>query len=107
MLLGMALGKWGVLDGRRPIAHYVLVAATCLPVGLALAWYGTVALERIRFSMPERTVADLWNYTGAVLASVGYAAVLILVVKRGLLGAVRGALAAVGQIRSPTTCSTA
>ena len=98
MLLGMALYKWGFLDGRRPIAQYVLVAATCLPVGLGLAWYGTVELERIRFSMPERTVADLWNYSGAALASVGYAAVLILVVKRGLLGAIRTALAAVGQM---------
>ena len=98
MLLGMALFKWGFLDGRRPIARYVFVAATCLPVGLGLAWYGTVGLERIRFTMPERTFADLWNYTGAVFASVGYAALLILVVKLGLLGGVRRALAAVGQM---------
>jgi uncharacterized protein len=98
MLLGMALYKWGFLDGRRPASHYALVAAACLPVGLALAWYGTVALERVRFAMPERTVADVWNYIGAVLCSVGYAAVLILIVKRGVLGALRRALAAVGQM---------
>ena len=85
MLLGMALFKWGFLDGRRAARDYLIVAAVCLPVGLALAWYGTVALERVRFAMPERTVADAWNYTGAVFASIGYAAVLILVVKRGLL----------------------
>jgi uncharacterized protein len=98
MLLGMALYKWSFLDGRRPAGDYLLVAATCLPVGLALAWYGTVVLERVRFGMPERTVADIWNYTGAALASVGYAAVLILVVKRGALGVLRRALAAVGQM---------
>jgi uncharacterized protein len=98
MLLGMALYKWGFLDGRRPVSDYVLVAAGCLPIGLALAWYGTVALERVRFAMPERTVADTWNYIGAVLCSVGYAAILILIVKQGVLGAVRGALAAVGQM---------
>ena len=98
MLLGMALYKSGFLDGRRPIGHYVRVAATCLPVGLGLAWYGTVALERVRFAMPDRTFADLWNYAGAVLVSVGYAAVLILVVKTGLLGGARKALAAVGQM---------
>jgi uncharacterized protein len=98
MLLGMALYKRGFLDGRRPARDYVIAAATCLPVGLALAWQGVAALEDVRFAMPERTVADVWNYVGAVLVSVGYAAVLILVVKRGVLAAVRRALAAVGQM---------
>ena len=98
MLLGMGLYKAGFLDGRRTERTYALVAALCLPLGLLLAWYGTVALERIGFGMPQRTVADLWNYTGAILASVGYAAVLVLVVKRGVFGAVRRALAAVGQM---------
>jgi uncharacterized protein len=98
MLLGMALYKWGFLDGRRTERAYLIAAATCLPLGLGLSWYGTVALESIRFSMPERTVADLWNYVGAVFVSIGYAAVLILVVKRGALTALRRALAAVGQM---------
>ncbi len=98
MLLGMALYKWGFLDGRRPARDYLIAAATCLPLGLALAWYGTVALERVRFAMPDRTIADLWNYVGAIFASVGYAAVLILVVKGGVLTGLRWRLAAVGQM---------
>jgi uncharacterized protein len=98
MLLGMALYKWGFLDGRRPARDYVRAAAIAIPAGLALAWYGVVALERIRFAMPQRTAADLWNYTGAVLASVGYAAALILLVKRGSLTRLRRLLAAVGQM---------
>jgi uncharacterized protein len=98
MLLGMALYKFGFLDGRRQTGDYVTVALTCLPAGLALAWYGTVALERVRFGMPERTVADIWNYTGSVLVSIGYSAVLILLVKGGLVAGLRRALAAVGQM---------
>jgi uncharacterized protein len=98
MLLGMSLYKWGFLDGRRPDSTYLLVAAICLPLGLGLAWYGVVELERVRFAMPQRVAADLWNYAGAVLASVGYAAVLTLLVKRNALGALRRALAAVGQM---------
>ena len=98
MLLGMALYKWGFLDGRRPARDYVRVAAICIPLGLALAWYGTVALERVRFLMPQRTTADLWNYTGAVFASIGYAAALILLVERGAVARLRRALAAVGQM---------
>jgi uncharacterized protein len=98
MLLGMALYKWGFLDGRRPAGDYFRAAAICIPLGLALAWYGTVALERVRFLMPQRTTADLWNYTGAVFASIGYAAALILLVKRGAVARLRRALAAVGQM---------
>jgi uncharacterized protein len=98
MLLGMALYKWGFLDGRWSTRAYVQTAALCVPIGLGLAWYGTVELERARFALPLRILLDLWNYTGAVLASVGYAAVLILVVKHGALSRVRRALAAVGQM---------
>jgi uncharacterized protein len=97
MLLGMALYKWGFLDGRLTARTYALIAGSCIGAGLTLAWFGTVELERVRFAMPQRTVADLWNYTGAVLASVGYAAVLILVVQRDVLGGLRRALGAVGQ----------
>ena len=98
MLLGMALYKWGFLDGRRSTGTYALVAALCIPGGLLLAWYGTVVLERIQFAVPERAFADLWNYVGAVAASVGYAAALVLLVKSGALGRLRRALAAVGQM---------
>ena len=98
MLLGMALYKWGFLDGRSSTRLYVRTAALCIPAGLALAWYGTVALERVQFALPQRIVLDLWNYAGAVLASVGYAAALILAVKLEAVSRLRKALAAVGQM---------
>ncbi len=98
MLLGMSLYKFGFLDGRRPAGVYVAAAAICLPVGLGLAWFGGMELERVAFSMPQRTTLDLWNYAGAVLASVGYAAVLILIVTQGRLAGLRRSLAAVGQM---------
>jgi uncharacterized protein len=98
MLLGMALYKWGFLDGRLSAGSYLRTAAVCLVIGLSLTSYGIVELERVRFAMPQRTVADIWNYVGAVLASVGYAAVLILLIKRNLLTGLRHRLAAVGQM---------
>jgi uncharacterized protein len=98
MLLGMSLYKWGFLDGRFAPATYARVAIGCATVGLGLAWYGTTELERVRFAMPQRAITDMWNYTGAVLASVGYAAALVLIVKRRLLPRVRASLAAVGQM---------
>jgi uncharacterized protein len=98
MLLGMALYKAGFLDGRRPMGTYATVAALAIPGGLALAWWGAAELERVSFAMPTRAYLDVWNYVGAAFASIGYAAALILLVKRQALSAIRRALAAVGQM---------
>jgi uncharacterized protein len=98
MLLGMGLYKSGFLDGRRNAGTYALVAAICLPLGLGLAWHGASEIDRVGYAMPERLLLDLWNYAGAIFASVGYAAVLILTVKLDVLRRMRRALAAVGQM---------
>jgi uncharacterized protein len=98
MLLGMALYKVGFLDGRLPAGAYAKAAAVCLPAGLGLAAYGAWALDQSVYVVPGRLMLDLWNYTGAILASVGYAAALILLVKRGALAGLRRSLAAVGQM---------
>jgi uncharacterized protein len=98
MLLGMSLYKSGFLDGRLSSSTYARVALVATPVGLALALIGALELERVAYAMPTRAVVDLWNYVGAVFASVGYAAALIWIVKRGTLAAMRRHLAAVGQM---------
>jgi uncharacterized protein len=98
MLLGMSLYRSGFLQGGKPDRAYAMTAAVCLPLGLGLAWYGTAALEAVRFEMPARAFHDLWNYFGAVLASVGYAAAIVWLVRRGALRSLRRALAAVGRM---------
>ena len=98
MLLGMALYKWGFLDGSRSTRTYAVTAVVCVLGGLGLATYGALELDRALFVLPDRILLDLWNYFGAVLASVGYAAVLILLVKHRVLSFLRRALAAVGQM---------
>jgi uncharacterized protein len=98
MLLGMSLYKSGFLDGRMATSTYARVALVATPVGLALALIGAVAQERVAYAMPGRAALDLWNYVGAVFASIGYTAMLIWIVKRGMLGGLRRRLAAVGQM---------
>jgi uncharacterized protein len=98
MLLGMSLYKSGFLDGRLPPSTYARVALIATPVGLALALIGALELERVQYAMPIRAAVDLWNYVGAVFASIGYAATLIWIVKGGMLAGVRRRLAAVGQM---------
>jgi uncharacterized protein len=98
MLLGMSLFKSGFLDGRLSSSTYARVALIATPVGLVLAFIGALELERVAYAMPIRAAVDLWNYAGAVFASIGYAATLIWIVKRGTLVGLRRRLAAVGQM---------
>jgi uncharacterized protein len=98
MLLGMSLYKSGFLDGRLPSSTYARVALIATPLGLALAFAGALALERVEYALPIRSVVDLWNYVGAVFASIGYAATLMWIVKRRTLAGLRRRLAAVGQM---------
>ena len=98
MLLGMSLYKSGFLDGRLPAATYARIALIAIPAGLGLAFIGALELDRVGFAMPIRAVVDLWNYAGAVFASIGYAAALIWIVKQGRAAGLRRRLAAVGQM---------
>ncbi|MFM9994689.1 MAG: DUF418 domain-containing protein [Phycisphaerales bacterium] len=98
MLLGMGLYKLGFLDGRRSVRTYAVTAAVCIPVGLLMSWQYVRGLEAVKYAMPDRVYPDTWNYVGAVLASIGYAAGLILLVKLGALGWLRLGLGAVGRM---------
>ena len=98
MLLGMSLYKSGFLEGRLASSTYARVALIAAPVGLTLSFIGALELERVAYAMPIRAAVDLWNYVGAVFASVGYAAAIVWIVKRGMLAGLRRRLAAVGQM---------
>ena len=98
MLLGMSLYKSGFLEGRLSSSTYARVALIATPVGLGLALIGALELDRVAYAMPIRAVVDLWNYSGAVLASIGYAATVIWIVKRQAMAGFRRRLAAVGQM---------
>jgi uncharacterized protein len=98
MLLGMSLYKSGFLEGRLPSSTYARVALIATPLGLGLAVIGARELDRVAYAMPIRALVDLWNYAGAVFASIGYAATLIWVVKSQAMTGLRRRLAAVGQM---------
>jgi uncharacterized protein len=98
MLLGMALYKAGFLEGRWSARTYATVAMLCLAIGLSMAAIGVSGLERVRFAMPQRSTAEVWNYVGAVFASIGYAAALLLLIRQEAVAGFRRRLAAVGQM---------
>lgn len=97
MLLGMAAFRSGFVTGGWSPRRYAWIAATAVPV--SLAGYAALGLMTMAhgFAMP-------WVFLGAMLASqplrvlgyVGYAALLVLAVRRG--GTVVEWLRAVGRM---------
>jgi hypothetical protein len=72
MSRGVVSRPWCNRHRFRPAS----VSKRSIPLALALAGWGVVELERVRYAMPERPVPDMWNYVGAVLAAIRYAAAL-------------------------------
>ncbi|MEM9418420.1 MAG: DUF418 domain-containing protein [Planctomycetota bacterium] len=99
MLLGMGLLKLGVLRGTAPTRVYVTLIVLACAVGLPL-----IASDLWRYPANERGsieamfLGTLGNYWGSVLLAMGYASVIILVVRSGALSWITAPLAAVGRM---------
>ncbi|MBC7835307.1 MAG: DUF418 domain-containing protein [Phycisphaerales bacterium] len=98
MLVGAALMKLGFLSGRLKTGAYAAIALGGYALGLPAIIYGLAELERASFNFPQRTMLDLYNYFGSVLVAIAHAALVVLLIKVGVLGLLGRALAAVGQM---------
>jgi uncharacterized protein len=98
MMVGLGLFKLGFFSGRWAISSYVLVIAVGAVALSGVTWH---AIEAIRAGIPFLALfglGSLWNFVGSVAIALGYAAVLIVLVKAGALSAVTGALANCGRM---------
>lgn len=99
MLIGMGLMKLGVFAGERSTRFYATLAGVGYGVGLPLVAAGGFFLERSGFDLATMYLyAGHFNYTGSVLVALGHLAVVMLVVRAGVLRPVTARLAAVGRI---------
>ncbi|MFG0307469.1 MAG: DUF418 domain-containing protein [Phycisphaerales bacterium JB040] len=97
MLLGMGLTRNGVLTGARSLSFYAWLAALGLGVGL----YGTILVRTVLDEHAGPNAGMLFQGFGQFLGiptSLGYMAILILLVKLGALRPLTGALASVGRM---------
>ena len=99
MLLGMALYKTGVITGEKDDAWYRRLAMIGLPLGIALSSYGVwqnFAHDwTFEYSM---FFGGIPNYWGSLGIALGYVALVMLAVRRGLLGRAQAVLAATGRM---------
>jgi len=99
MLLGMALFKWGWLQGRGRTRSYLAMIALGLLAGVPLTAY-TVHLQETSGWAPADSffVHSQYAYWGSVLMALAYIAVVMLLLRAGVLGALARRLAAVGRM---------
>jgi len=98
MLLGMALFKWGLLDGSRSVKSYGVMALLGLGIGLPLNTWETLTFVNSGFELQwsafNRPTYDL----GRLSLALGYIGLVMLAFKLGLLNFLQNMLAKVGQM---------
>ncbi len=99
MLLGMALFKWGVLQGQRSIAFYRNLAIAGFFVGLLANGsevYRAVASDFALLSVFAQAQATY--HIGRLGMAMGWLGVVMLIVKSGAMRQMAARLAAVGRM---------
>jgi uncharacterized protein len=99
MLLGMALFELDIFTARRPPAFYAKLAAAGFGAGLPLVVWGVRENFAHGWSVEySMFLGGIWNYWGSVLVSIGYAGLLLWIVRSGSFRRVTARLAAVGRM---------
>ncbi len=97
MLAGIALTRLGILTGERSNRFYAALAFGGLALGFGLTGLTIWWLDAANVELAGMYFSVLGQLVG-IPTSLGYAAVLILLVRNKLLGFVTNALAAVGRM---------
>lgn len=99
MLIGMALFKWGVLSAERSRRFYAILAAIGFALGFPLIWIGIVRRFAVDWEIAYGFfTGSQYNYWGSMFVALGYVAVIMLIVKSGVLKRVARTLAAAGRM---------
>ncbi len=97
MIGGMALVRNGYLTGEKSNRFYGTVAAVALPVGLVLTTATIWLTKQLNDQIPGFLFQGMGQFVG-VGTAIGYATILILLVKNGRLRWLTLALGAVGRM---------
>ena len=99
MLIGMALMRLGVFSGERSRVFYKRLALAGYGVGVPLVAVGAYLIQRADWDPFFFMKAGVhWNYVGSVGISLGHLAVLMLIVKSGVLTGLTDRLGDVGRM---------
>jgi uncharacterized protein len=97
MLIGIAMMKTGVLVGKRSTRFYVWMALISFAIGIPANCWSVWLNIRDKFSLDSLILANTTYELGRISA-FGYIALLLLIIKSGMLRGVTATLASVGQM---------
>jgi uncharacterized protein len=98
MLIGMALLKWGVITGERSANFYARMSAAGFVLGLPLIALGVQQMQARQWeALYSFFHGGQYNYWGSLMVSTGWIGLVLLLWKRGALGAMKARLVAVGR----------
>jgi uncharacterized protein len=98
MLVGMALYRWRWWQGSLGTAHYANVVSIALPIGTIVGALLVWRLITTDFSAITFYFTEVVRTFSAPLLALGYAALIILIVKAGALPRLTARLAACGRM---------
>jgi len=98
MFIGMALFKNSFLTGGLKSSTYLGIALPSLLIGLGLSYWSSQHSLTTNFALETAWQATATNYTGSLLAALGYAAVVMVICKSGVLSWLVKIFAATGRM---------
>ena len=94
MLFGIALWKWGVIQGERSMRFYLLLMLACYLPGLALRWF---AVQEMLVTTPIPRTHWFTQEFSRIAVSIGHLALINLAMKSGFGRAVLSPFKAAGR----------
>lgn len=94
MMVGLALWKWGVIQGERSARFYLVLMLACYAVALPLRYL--VAMDQL-IMVPIPRLGWITQEPARMLASIGHVGLINLVVKSGIGRAILAPFKAAGR----------
>jgi uncharacterized protein len=98
MLIGIALFKWGLLSGKKPVSTYWLMVGIGYPIGIVINYYEIQLILDAEFSPLSFSQANVTYYWGRIFVAMGHVGLIMLFCKIPILGWLKTSLAAVGKM---------
>ncbi len=98
MFVGMALFKWGVLQGARSVRFYLLLFIIGYGIGIPFNYYEATTEINNNWSAMAHSQALLTKHIGRIAVTFGHIGFLMLFIKLGWLRWLQQALAATGRM---------
>jgi uncharacterized protein len=98
MLLGIALFKWNILSGEKPVGFYVIMVVFGYAIGLTVNYFETTHIINNNFSYISFYETNPTYDLGRVSVSMGHIGLIMLFSKLNVLHSLKYAISCIGKM---------